>query len=117
MNSAPAELLPLLTSAALQPSTWSPSVAGAALRYKSCCDVLRVVGRVLSSMDLRRSHITVFVFKEKTAQPEPNQARRLFKNGGGLVHIFVNLYPVSRSFCVARAFKNQPIYKHAFSIS
>ena len=53
-----------------------------------------MVGRVLSSMDLRRSHIAVFVFKQKTAQPEPNQARRLNKKRSGLVHIFVNLYPV-----------------------
>ena len=80
MNSALAELLHLLTSAALQPSIHPLSIAGAACGYKSCRDVLRWSGRVLSSRNLRRSHVAVFVFKQKTARPESDQARRLNKN-------------------------------------
>jgi hypothetical protein len=80
MNSALAELLHLLTSAALQPSIHPLSIVGAACGYKSCRDVLRWSGRIFSSWNLRRSHVARFVFKQKTAQPESNQARRLNKN-------------------------------------
>lgn len=80
MNSALAELLHLLTSAALQPSIHPLSIAGTACGHKSCRDVLRWSGRVLSSRNLRRSHVAVFVFKQKTARPESDQARRLNKN-------------------------------------
>lgn len=77
MNSALAELLHLLTSAALQPSFHPLIFSQNSVRYKSCCDVARMVGRVLSS----RTYVAATSqFKQKTARPELNQARRLNKN-------------------------------------
>jgi hypothetical protein len=57
-------------------------------------------------MDLRRSHITVFVFKEKTAQPEPNQARRLDKNG---VDFCISCESVSRINFILRRVRDRQI--------
>lgn len=78
MNSALAELLHPLTSAALQPSSCSPSVVGAADSIKSCSDDVRQAGRVLSSMTFGHHR---FRFKQKTARPVSGQARRFFENG------------------------------------
>jgi hypothetical protein len=63
-------------------------------------------GRVFSSRDLRRSHVAVFVFKQKTARPELNQARRLNKNDVVICICCVTLYPVSRSSLRGALIKN-----------
>jgi hypothetical protein len=68
MNSAPAELLQLLTNAALQPYHSNAAVKRTAPKHKICHDVLPAPGRILSSVDQRRSHITVlFQIKNRPA--------------------------------------------------
>jgi hypothetical protein len=88
MNSAPAELLQLLTFAALQPSSVPP------------CPILQLVAKSGVSRARRR---TVFVaVNVPSAAPYSSKQKppclKNFKHGGrkkrcGLVHIRVNLYP------------------------
>jgi hypothetical protein len=84
MNTAPAELLHFLTIAALQPSTSAPPALPDRRRHPNLGAMVVVVGRVLSSWTPHRDRYPVFIFKEKTAQPELNQARRSSKNGAVL---------------------------------
>jgi len=84
MNTAPAELLHFLTIAALQPSTSPPPSLRIGVDIQILVRWLVVVGRVLSSWTPHRDRYPVFNFKEKTAQPEFNQARRSSKNGAVL---------------------------------
>jgi hypothetical protein len=74
MNSAPAELLQPLTSAALQPSIRTPSGGRRGVQIQILLRRLRVVGRVLSSMDLRRSQ-SAFSFSKKKP-PSLNRIRQ-----------------------------------------
>ncbi len=82
MNTAPAELLQLLTFAALQPSTLPPHhrvlLAAAS---KSCYDTFRFAGVRSAPFDPVSQPHHVIKFKEKTAPPDRIQARRLPDNG------------------------------------
>ncbi|WP_256078184.1 hypothetical protein [Massilia sp. YIM B04103] len=82
MNAAPAELLQLLTFAALQPSTLPPHhrVLSAAAS-KSCYGTFRFEGVCSAPFDPAPQPHHVIKFKEKTAPPDRIQARRLSDNG------------------------------------
>jgi len=110
MNSALAELLHPLTSAALQPSSCAPSEAGAAYSIKSCSDDVRWVGRVLSSMTFVATTIAVDSNK-KPPCPKPGQARRLLENGV-VVCISVNQCPVWRSLFTFTLFHVRKVHEN-----
>lgn len=110
MNSALAELLHPLTSAALQPSSWTPSEAGAAYSIKSCSDDVRWVGRVFSSMTFVAATIA-FDSNKKPPCPKPGQARRLVENGVGLC-ISVIQCPVRRSLFTFTLFHVRKVHEN-----
>lgn len=98
MNSALAELLPLLTSAALQPSICSQSVAGAAYRLQILSRRF-AGGRACTQLQGPTSQTTtVSLSNKKTARPEPVQARRSIKNS------VVSAYGCDSVSCLASCF-------------
>lgn len=118
MNSAPAELLQLLSFAAVQPSNFAAALR--AFRGESpnlVATFLRVSGVSSAPFSNIAATSRFFFFKEKTARPEKFQARRLSKNGVVLC-IFVRIcIPFCRSFCGPAQPKKAREKKHTNSIS
>ncbi|MBB3120543.1 hypothetical protein [Pseudoduganella violacea] len=118
MNTAPAELLQLLTFAALQPSTLPPHhrVLSAAAS-KSCYGTFRFEGVCSAPFDPAPQPHHVIKFKEKTAPPDRIQARRLPDNG---VVLCISVRFVSRffvDFCAYNTLKKERLQIQVFSSS
>ena len=105
MNSAPAELLQLLTFAALQPSSVPPCfISQLVAKSEFGCFVFDAVRLFRSSHRVRHHCVS--------SNKKPPCLKKFWHGGRrtrcGFVHIRVNLYPCFASFCWRRAGQKTP---------